>query len=573
MSASLATVPLEVLATICSHLTAKDILERLFGIGNDLLTYKLRHGGVVDLYFVLSELSGGTISNKHIVACQSLSLRTFKYYGSQDPLANRLVLGLKPTLRHLFGRLPDLIERLPLPESNRVFPSSHADGGVWNVRTTFPMLETLQLDFVNQDTLLTDPISAARFFGGLPPALTSLSVPPFLSVNFWPLHPPSMTLVYGATDNFPPSLDVAPNLTSLQSLQMRWDVSQAFWGPRPHAPDLCSAWSTIDDVTEAHLPPQLTSLEMEGPSHLLALPTTLTSLTYRHIRYLTGFDIFTLLKMLPPSMTCLDVDGCMIKSIESNLPVLRHMERFRLTCGVSDISLSSSVAVAFLDCLPNLEALTLKIHVNQGRGSLATEQQTGLDVQHLSRLNTRTIRSLEAAFKPSCFVAAGDGTYPLEPLLKLHTLSIMTQPSDNFTFAAIPSSVTSLSLVRGLFSSKTLHLLPASVTDLRGGLQVRPEEYSEPCLPRPSNSPSSGYKDSPHFPVEHSFDQTVFGSCIRRFKRDDSKVSNGIAIEFTGSQVGTLQLYSTIPLLAPSLTSVKLGDIETIDWTAESSRT
>lgn len=74
MAASLTALPIEVLANITSRLAAKDILERLFGIGNALLTYKLCHSGVVDLEINPSELSGNRISDSHIVASQSLSL-------------------------------------------------------------------------------------------------------------------------------------------------------------------------------------------------------------------------------------------------------------------------------------------------------------------------------------------------------------------------------------------------------------------------------------------------------------------------------------------------------------------
>lgn len=451
------------------------------------------------------------------------------------------MLGLKPTLRHLVGALAGLIE---VQELTRISPLSHGDGGVWNVRATFPVLETLQIDFERQSELLPDPVSAAQFFAGLPSTLTALNVPPYLEINFWPLLPPSLTLLCGVDHNFPPSLDVAPNLTSILSLS---GVGQGF---HPIAStSLGSFWSANHGSTNAHLPPYLTSLETNLK---LALPSSLTRLTYDNSGM--GGNFFSLLKMLPPSLTSLKVIGSVIKSIAENLPILRHMKQFTLIGRLSSTSLFSAASIAILGCLPNLEELDIGLTGSFGMSQVST----GLDLEHLACLNARTLRSLTAEFQATCFNAAEDGTYPLDPFVKLHTLSTRNQTDfGHFTFAAIPASVTSLNLSRSAFTSETLHLIPASVTDLRGYLTIRPEDYPELCLSRSSSPSSTESMDAFDLSVEHSFDQVDKWAFFRRFKTQGSEVYDGVALEFKSFNTG-LVLHFRDPPLIPSLTSITL---------------
>ena len=568
MPLCLVELPIEVIAIITFHLPPKDILESLFGIGNALLTHKLCQGGVVDLAIRPSELSGGTLSSSHLVACQSLSLRTLNLYGIGHSLANKLVLGLKPTLRHLSGSLPSLIDPEIAPELAGISLLSDVGNAIWNVRSTFPELETLQIDFRSRPNALFDPVSAARFFAGLPSTLTALNVPSSIPFNFWPLLPPSVTLVYGADNNFPPLLDAAPNLTSLQSLE--------FSASPKRSPDpteiLSDFWRANEDETNVRLPPHLTSLDLTGSTLILTLPSTLTHLRYENYRRMDELDILVLMKALPLSMVSFDVLGGTIKSLEHNLPVLRLMKRFRLHHKRSDISLFSPASFAILDCIPNVEELVLSF--DRMSGYFATkaleEEHRGLDVQHLRRLNTRTLRLLDADFKPSCFKAAEDGTYPLDPFVKLRTLLLENAPeqSNNFTFAAIPSSVTSISLKRGAFSSETLHLLPASVTDLRTSLRVRPEDYLGLVSPHRPSSSSAESMDVSELPVEHSFDYSTPECFLRRFKTEGSEVSNGVVIESRASSFGPILLWMTYPPFVPSLTSLRLDcrNLD-LDWT------
>ena len=563
MPLCLAEFPIEVLANITSRLTAKDILETLPGAGNALLTHKLRHGGVVDLEIKPYELSGCKISPHHIVACQSLSLRRFTYSGSYSPIVTKLVLGLKPTLRHLYGARTDLIVK---PLLSDMTDRKMLETDVWNVGTTFPALETLRLNLESHPQLLTDPVSAARFYEGLPPTLTTLGLPPFTGFNFWPLLPPSVTMVYGVANNWPPTLDIAPNLASLQGLTMAARTGD-------ERADVGGFWK-INNNSSSPLPPNLTSLEIEGPMRVLTLPRALTRLRYRVAPQFDGnFDVFALVKMLPPSLTCFDVDGGLIDStLETDLPVMRSMKRFALVTRTPHFHLYSRACTDLLNSMPNLEELKLEITHLQGRAAVRTpenEQYRGLDVQHLSRLNARTLRSLDAEFKPSCFIAAGDGTYPLDPFAKLHTLSIQRRMDSyqDFTFAAIPSSVTSLNLNQGEYSSETLHLLPASVTDLRGNLTVRTEDFIKlclPCLPTPSGANSM---DVSELPVEHSYDQSASRGYLRRFKQDGSDIRNGVAIELTALFLGPICLNLPPPVLVPSLTSIKLEKrYFALDW-------
>ena len=562
----LAQLPAEVFANIASRLTAKDILETLFGIGNALLTHKLCHGGVVELDLYPSELSGETISAHHLVACQSLSLRTFTLHRGYYPLANKLVLGLKPTLRHLTGFLPDLIVDA-FPNESAYLSLLSPTVKAWNVQNTFPELETLNIDFYEQEHLLADPVFAAQFFAGLPSTLTALNVPPFASINFWPLLPPSVTQIFGTTNNCPPSLDVAPNLTSLQSLKMATRPSST-------TRNLGGFWTPISNYESTHIPPHLTSLEVKGLTCTLALPSTLTRLKFEHNDSFFEFDLFALMRTLPPSLTRFEMSGALINPVEADLPVLPHLKQFTLNCRLDGDSLHSHVSASILTCLPNLEELKLDMIYSGTHGARRGPEveHRGIDVEHLSRLNPRTIRLIQAEFKPSCFTASEDGTFPLAPFIELRTLSItprFTQYSATFSFAAIPSSVTWLNVGQASMSTETLHLLPASVTQLHGSLILRPQDDFRFCLARPPRPHDAESKDVIDFPVETSYDHDETRYSLRRFKTEGSDVTDGIAFEPNTSPYAPIYLIKPLPQPVPSLTSLKLGAHGmAIDWPA-----
>lgn len=515
MPLTLAELPIEILCQVTSFVPSKDVLEILLGIGNQLLASKLHNGGISELRIDPLKLSNAHLSSRHISLAHSLSLRSLILLRA-DPRAQVLVMGLKATLRSLSTPLEALLQAglnlHPIP------PFSGCDRAPWIVSATFPRLEVLHL----HGTYVLDlrnPASTLQFLLGLPSSLTALTLPPMAEFNYWHHLPPFLTELNGVgCFTFPPS-PLPANLASLQTCTLQSFANASVIASPP--------WTCVSDLRDAAIPPNLTSFALKciptDLEQLMRLPSSLTSLTISLIPKPVDFQAFyhpsALLRVLPPNLTRLNV-GCFRFSADDARKVSDHAIRpavklveviFHSYSSVDPVA-DASTLTYIIDCLPNVESLTLE------RVEQFNSAPLGLGAEHIARINGQKLRFLKTCLRNSALTSAEDGTYPLQKLVALRTLVCCSQiqfHERTFTFEAFPPSVTHLDTQNNCFSMETLHLLPKSVTTIGGTLRVPETELFNPIFYHPPKAlqPAFSSGSAPfHIPNEpQTFD---FSPCF-----------------------------------------------------------
>lgn len=558
MPLCLAELPIEVLANISSALEAQDILETLPLIGNAQLSSKLSRGGVLSLHLDASKLARGALCARHISVVHSLQLRSLTLSGADNwppHLASLLIRGLQPTLRSLTGCPCDVLAPDQTLEQNPVPPLSFTSRSIWKVGSTFSELEELHISG-SASNLLPDPVSTMRFLVSLPSSLTSLQLPSGLPVfNFWHLLPPSLTIL-GVASALPPSL---PGLPPLVRLDLSTGKSEYELGLPKDSP-----WSPILDPKSSAFPPNVTHLVIESlqlsqiPHH--TFPSTLTRLSFT-----TGWNspdsILHAMMVLPVSLTSLHLECGATSMEQGKLPVFHKLKRAALTFNVINPSEESQLYCAILEAMPNVEDMFFSAITRSRRLVPFLPYNHGLGIEHISRLNARCLRKLTGCFRASCFTQAADGSYPLDPFTELRELTILSRqsPYKHFTFAAIPASLTNLNISTRHVFSTTLHLLPPSVTCLRGSLSVDPQDFFGPLFVHPPNPRNEAADASMQLSDVTSFDRNAIRYNMCRFSADGEAIKSGVRLEASKDESGVLLYLTDYPKLPTSIQYLRLA--------------
>ena len=352
----------------------------------------------------------------------------------------------------------------PLP-----LPIRPNDTPVWIVRNSYPRLETLHVDGSNDELHLI-----AEFLAGLPDTILDLN-PTYMAsygANAVSLLPPHIRELHLNS-----SLDSVDRFTNLTSLILS-DPESVY---RSRATNL-GHWShtTMAPLTApgSHLPASLTFLNAACTFEVLASllhSSPLTKLTTLLIRGISKnlhsaeefFDV------VPSTVTRLDV-SCWL--------------RFGSGISTDDGALSARVAES-ASIRPSIKSLSIQVYEAKNERiysdiiSLAPNVQVlsfiarnskpmGLD--QIRILCDSPLRELSAPIASECFMIGSDGTYPLASLLpNLTALDLLgldvseeIRESD-IDFGGIPPSVTKFNSSMKNLTTRTIHLLPPSVTSFR----------------------------------------------------------------------------------------------------------
>ena len=499
MEISLTTIPTEILAQITSHLTALEVVGTLRGVGNSLLTGRLKRGGVTHLTFgILREQSQARID-----FIRSLQLESFVVlHGTQCDLycAKILLHGLSRNLKrfeipHIFGENGEIVRHTDLDLFSPNFPDDIifrvSKYLPWNVSTSYPRLEAFHIP-LHPISDLEDAIFGSRFLAGLPSSLTSLTLP---MPCFWPpaemerLLPPHLTLL---------NLSVATNmpifgqnlLDSLVSLNL---TSQA----------------GIPNEFEV-FPPNLTELTISGrylARQRIECPS-LTSLTLevsRHENSLSWHPV-ELLSMVPDSLTSLTVTRFHVSGQSESDFTCReksHLKRLKL----GKLACSTSALLGMMKVIPNVEDLDLSFE------SEGTEPR--LNLEHFKALHGRALTTLSAELDSICFKSNGDDDIsPLSGLVPcLKDLRLMNETMTSIDFGMIPPSVTRL-YVQGDIDVATLHRLPPSVISFRAPYMVSNDSKLAPVFipPTPPSTLSCSDSNASTSDISIPFDMALASS-------------------------------------------------------------
>lgn len=559
MPLMLADLPVEVLSEITSLLPSKVVLGTLFELGNTLFCSKLLRGGVTDLILEPHLVTGGSLTRRTVWLLRALPLRSLHISALGRSGFGAVIRSLQPTLRHLTGSLSQAIELKDVTDLNPIAPLTDVCHAVWSVRSSFPQLQSLHW----QDLSTLSPVSFAKFLLGLPPTLSSLQMPflqPTLTnINFSRLLPPNLTALIDARPRLPDS--------SLPTSIMHLAIG---FQPEPDAfYKTTGSWKVPSHPTEACLPPSLTWLDLsvsQLPEFMsMAFPSSLTRLRMGSNAIVGNEDynissdfkpplLPDLLKLVPASVTHLEVEGwfASLSGLEVVLPRVK-----KAIFALSQIALNATESPRFyaslLACVPNAEDICLRLNYT----SLSSTSR-GLDVEHLSMLNLSRIHSLTANLRESCFIPTSTGQYPLESLTRLKTLVMDQEMSGfkDFTFAAIPPSLTSLGLSNSRLPISTLHLLPQSVTLLRAYLTLESKDLFGPLFPR---SPSIVDSRPKALEKEWIQGETLGKLPYYEMARYSVAGKGNIGISFSPRPSGSVAFQLTsFPEIPPSLTSLSL---------------
>lgn len=539
MPCTLAEVPTEVLAGITSHLSPTDILHSLFSIGSALLTSKLRQGGVIELNVDprdlirgdLPERLNGQVSRPRLpsgLASRIQSLRLRSILVMIDDFA--LISGLQPSLRHLSGPFLDVIAPSIALELDPIPPVSTHRQAVWNVSSSFPHLETLHLTKSQaKGGPLSDPVSAARFLLGLPSTLVSLRLPAgFADFNYWPLLPPSLTELLGVVSNLPDR--PLPNLASLLTLELNTS------GPPPTGTEAAmdAKWQRVFDLPNAVLPSKIAQLRLSTSNfadlRVLALPSTLISLTVGlapHFQLSIRPD--QLFGLLPSTLESLEMDRSIFvtnggQPNGSSNPVRPNL---RVVSFFVHQDTEPGFYPSVMRYLPKVEDISLLLVDGHFFESVVPE--FGIDATDLPSFPS-TLRCLYATLRKNCFAASSDGFYPLGRFTQLQTLKLKhSQHVEDFSFAAIPKSLIYLNTGNYFPSTATIHLLPESLTDLRGCLLAPPDEFFGPLFTRSKSAKIPEFEIQKGLTTEKGLVCGYFSYIMRRI--NDGGVANRVLLE------------------------------------------
>lgn len=570
MPLSLAHLAVEVLANITSRLSGYHVLISLPGCGNRLLTAKLNAGGVTYVCYEHFRLP-----NRFISAIQLYRLDSIALLGINCPFEPmmRLILGLSPALRSLQVNTAYLAQLVQPPlgdeldEDCPMFATSSIHKP-WIVSHTFPQLEVLHL---SGQARLFDGGAAVRFLLGLPTTITDLDATPILSlipIDVWKLLPSNLRRI-GAISGSIPTTKHQKSLPALEDVTLVPMVKShrpSTYTPKPGQEE----WLPDTEIRNLVLPRHLKRLTLKTKFHadsmiVTPFPDTLTSLTWDMLTSQSRYTIGSVLALIPCSATSIHLNQFHFhvtdKLADSEVLPLYKVKSFYLNFTADSVNDKSEfdLYMFILRCISNVEDLFLSRH----------DAIKGLEPAHLSLLSSAPLVSLSAPLNGSSF-HDGEGQYPARFLLtrlqKLH-LDWLQYDESKFTFAAIPTSVTHLTIAKGSPSTTTMHLLPKNIQYL--SMPLLKVEYDDnfeslfypPILPPSSvtSSESDPSLDLAPVPdlrslklVSHVQLKSVYLPNSRRhfWLSPDVDISLGPAIP--------LFRHDELPSLPPTLTDLKL---------------
>ena len=507
MPPSLAHFPREILAKITAHLSDSDIVLRLYGCGDSTLTNKLKTGGVTSFFF-----QGCVLPQSRIDFIKSLQLESFIVSGRSDheELGRELAQGLSPSLRHLYCNnldpqqvcltllFEDQVPNFsPLPLPIRLY-----DSPVWIVRNSYPRLESLSYFGSSEE-----PHLIVEFLAGLPDTLVTLSSTDVAShfINALSLLPPHLSHLRMTSSL--DSLDLFSNLASLyvfmpEEASRQLHLELGHWSNKTLAPLTARGSQLPASLTHLNItcdfeevknllcpspPPKLATLHIganadpsgdvidllfsmvvpmddleaqaESPEAFFGIvPPTVTDLVVvpwtsfgsTHLDVMNDYGDNSASKVDRAARGASKLIRPFIKSLRISLQGIKNEHTY------SDI----------ISMTPNVEVFSLK-----------ARRSTLLGFDQIRCFNGALLRDLSAPISSECFKIGSDGTYPLASLLpRLETLFLRdrkltedgdAKPAEDFDFGGIPPSVTSFYSSMHGHSSRTLHLLPPSVTAFR----------------------------------------------------------------------------------------------------------
>ena len=484
---SLAAFPVEVLSIITSYLSGQHVLIYLPLCGNSILNTRLATGGVKILYYTLPRLPENLIN---LAASYRLESVVIKAFPCPIQAISLLIRRLPSNLRHLavfHGSISTLLRTSELDISSGIVLSSSAHAP-WIVSETFPTLESFSL---KGGPLALDFFFRLRFILGLPPTLRFLSLDAFAHMpDFWNLLPPhliSLEDVRGSNIPWEKS-----RLENIQTLKLCFTASDPLTTPKslpyqlPTANDIDSSITSanledlarllcpMSDASQLVLPSTLTSLHIETNSETLPtrFPSGLQTLNWRlrnrnRNAKIEPLEPYSILHRLPTSLTSLSLLEWHFALPHSPNPEHTNLLLPSIASLVFDFSATFNESFTeskfyheLLRPMPNLVSVEIR------NMSLFI---TGLEPEHLSYFNNSLLRTLTTTLSQST-LSHGNARPLREMLPDLSSLSIRSCSSldpETFSFADMPPNLTFLDLHNLDVTTKTLHLLPSSVTDLR----------------------------------------------------------------------------------------------------------
>lgn len=442
------------------------MLVNLYGSGDRVLMAKMCNGGVVHLDYKLPGLS-----NRFTKIIQTFKLSSFSLKCDHESITriSELLIGMKPSLRHLAVLHADSSQLMRHPSAIFYDPRLPLIGcltGPWIVSSTFPQLESLNLSS-HAFNGSSDAAIVALFCKGLPKTLTTLTLPRnnALSVDIWKLLPPGLTSVGGIKSCLPveshlPALDAITHLDCSITLHSTFEAEENRYRPDGFSkPTTLSGWEP--HLKRLALPRNLVSLNLDVPLKLLApdyvMPSSITSVTWT-FGYDDEIPLNTLLRMFPATITALELKSLDLEAENESqlaeLPILDKLVDFKLNhCSISsgDVDAQSDLLLGLLNSVSSAKRISLEL-----------DAETGITLAHLERCKFPNLRTLGASFHATCFLEGVNG-YPLHNYLpdldELVIHSVLEEFDDQFSFAAVPPSLSHLKITTCTVGTQTLHLL------------------------------------------------------------------------------------------------------------------
>lgn len=414
MPLSLLDLPLEILTQITCHLPLSSVLSQLPRCGNQLLTHRLRNGGVTKL----SIESGWPLHRHQEIVTFPRLLTVVLNFEDQNPLnpsSKALLMNLPPTITNLSIHCYEVLSIMSSKKFETdpaLATSSHFGRECWNVSTQFPRLATLIITQSTQRlTFEGAPLLqwsadltafAKRFLSLLPASLTHLEVPDIEYMGFkdaWSLLPPHLTIL-GGTRKLIPSRAMPESLqASLQDLDLMLTVADE----EKAVEDIYSPLTVMDDMLvdldspcfldDLAFPPCLTRLSV-APCRFMSLPTVPSlpsSLTSLKLNCHSQLNFHQIVALLPSSLTDLTISASLSYASPSpHVSIRPNVHSFEYTGSDENVG---SAYTSIIEAFPNLHKCFIA----------PLDSVLGLEMHHLELFNMPQLTSFQAPISPAAF--------------------------------------------------------------------------------------------------------------------------------------------------------------------------
>lgn len=469
MSLQLAKFPVEILANVTSRIPDREVLLLAIMCGNSILRTKLQTGGLEALQFKLPELSESLYS----------MLRGFRFYSVNfESLTcnithlKNLIRGLPSTLRHLSVNHTESIVILMTEDLDLepLFPMTSCRYLPWHVSSSFPQLETFQLDGHRRDSVSDFGTNfQVRFLLGLPPTLTALrlrSLGEKCNIDLWPFLPPHLTslghILGLPSTRLPLSLQESLRAINTRAFELTHPGWQKSLGRH--------SWAPVINFHLLAFPSRLTTITLQSEKlrdleSIPDFPASLETLFWTSSKYIFGHP-HSLLVRLPETIKRVDLNGFIFQKPPGprrsfTQLVFPKIDHFGFIFELPHTSTDDAITIRSYALRCVLNASSIKFH---HRGT-----QHPLTPQELSLLDGEKMRSLKASLDSACFLSTAGSPTLAQLFPRLETLKLLPPARIAIPAAAIPPCITLLDLALSSISVASISQLPPSLTQLSAG--------------------------------------------------------------------------------------------------------